>query len=79
MAEWTTTQCGADGCVEARCESGNCIEVRCDTGTCVEASAVGEETVAIRSNLAPQDVLRVTREEWVAFLLAVKSGEFDAV
>lgn len=69
MGEWITT----------RCESNSCVEVRCDTGSCVEASAIGEETVALRSNLAPHDQLRITRDEWVAFVAAVKEGQFDAI
>jgi hypothetical protein len=52
---------------------------RCDTANCVEATAIGDETVAIRSSLATQDTLRVTRDEWAAFLIAVKAGDFDTV
>ena len=70
MSEWVRTYC----------ESANsCIEVRCETGSCVEVSAIGEETVALRSTLALDDVWRITREEWVAFVEAVKAGQFDAL
>jgi hypothetical protein len=66
--------------IKTRCESANsCIEVRCETGNCVEVSAIGRETVALRSTLAPDDVWRVTREEWAAFVEAVKAGQFDAL
>jgi hypothetical protein len=71
--------------VRTRCESNSWVEVaevgaqRCDTGSCVEAAAVGTGTVAIRSSLAPLDKLRVTREEWTAFVASVKAGDFDTV
>jgi hypothetical protein len=52
---------------------------RCESGNCVEVSAIGEGTVALRSTDLPLDKLRVTRDEWVAFVAAVKAGEFDAI
>lgn len=51
----------------------------CESGGCVEVEAIGEDTVALRSTLAPHDVLRVTREEWAAFVERVKAGDFDVV
>lgn len=62
------------------CDTGSCVEVRCESGNCVQASApVVDGPVFLRSSLAPDDMLSVTRDEWDAFVLAVKAGEFDAV
>jgi hypothetical protein len=55
------------------------IRAFCESGGCVEVVAIGEDTVALRSTLAPQDVLRITREEWDALVVAVKGGVFDEV
>lgn len=55
------------------------VKAKCETNLCVEAVAIGEGTVAIRSTLAPSDILRVTREEWDAFVAGVKAGDFDTV
>jgi uncharacterized protein DUF397 len=46
---------------------------------CVEASAVAEHSVFLRSSLAPDDQLHLTRGEWDAFRTAVKAGHFDTV
>jgi len=51
----------------------------CDTANCIEVAAIGEGTVTLSSSNAPDDRLRVTREEWVAFVAAIKAGEFDNV
>ena len=51
----------------------------CETNCCVEVSAIGQDTVALVSTLAQGDILRVTREEWVAFVEAVKVGKFDDI
>lgn len=51
----------------------------CESGSCVQVDAIGEETVALRSTLAKDDILRITREEWLAFLIDVKAGHFDTV
>jgi hypothetical protein len=60
------------GWITTPCESANsCIEVL--------PPQIHVNTVAIRSALAPHDVLRVTREEWVAFVSAVKDGVFNEV
>lgn len=55
------------------------VRTRCGSGSCVEVSAVGEGTVAIRSSESPLDKLRITREEWVAFVVDVKAGHFDEI
>jgi len=68
--------------IRTRCESNSCVEVtdeRCDTGSCVEVTAVGTGTVAIRSSDLPLDKLRITRDEWLAFVASIKAGDFDAV
>ena len=58
-------------------ESGWRRAARCGTGACVEVAHDGD-SVMIRDSKAP-DVppQRYTREEFAAFLAAVKSGEFD--
>lgn len=55
------------------------VRTRCESGSCVEARAIGAGAVALRSSDLPLDKLRITREEWDAFLVAVKAGQFDAV
>jgi hypothetical protein len=50
----------------------------CDAGTCVEVAALGE-TVMIRSSVAPESALTITRAEWQAFLSGAKEGLFDHV
>jgi hypothetical protein len=53
---------------------------RCETGNCVEVSApVNGGAVFLRSSLAPDDMVAVTREEWDAFVVDVKAGRFDSV
>lgn len=49
---------------------------RCDTSACVEVATTGPH-VFLRSSLAPDGVLRVSREEWERFATGVKAGEFD--
>jgi len=62
------------------CGTGSCVEVSCESNSCVEASApVSGGTVFVRSSLAPEDMMAVTREEWDVFVAAVKAGQFDAV
>ena len=51
----------------------------CESGNCVQVSAIGADEVYLRSSLAVDDILRVTREEWEAFVEAVKAGEFDSI
>lgn len=49
---------------------------RCDVGTCVQIAARGG-TVMLRSSLAPDSTLAMTRAEWLEFLAAAKEGLFD--
>lgn len=80
MSEWMRTRCDTGSCIEARCDSANsCIEVRCETGNCVEVSAIGQGAVYLRSSLAPDVMLPVTRDEWDAFVASVKAGDFDTL
>ena len=52
---------------------------QCDGGACVEAAA-RDDTVIVRSSLDPDGAaLTLSRDEWRAFLLAAKAGQFDAV
>lgn len=49
----------------------------CSVGTCVEV-AVAEDGVAVRDAKAESGpVLQFTSDEWNAFLLGVRAGEFD--
>jgi hypothetical protein len=65
------------------CSGGDCVEwayVRssyCHSGGCLEVAAHDGE-VRIRDSKDPHSpVLRFTAEEWDAFLLGAKAGEFD--
>ena len=47
-------------------------------GSCVELAPLSEGRVAIRHSRAPEGpVLIYSRQEFVAFLLGTKDGEFD--
>jgi len=48
----------------------------CDSGACIEI-AVQEETVMVRSSLAPDVILPLMRAEWREFLAGAKEGLFD--
>ena len=52
------------------------LRARCDTSACVEVATTGPH-VYLRSSLAPDGVLRVSREEWERFATGVKAGDFD--
>jgi hypothetical protein len=52
---------------------------RCESGACVEVAAVAD-TIVIRSSFDPDGVqLRLSREEWDAFLGSARGGNFDSV
>jgi hypothetical protein len=47
-------------------------------GQCVEVAHLPEGQVCVRNSKDRHGhILRFTREEWVAFLLGAKAGEFD--
>lgn len=48
----------------------------CDGGTCVEVAAEGEE-ILVRTTVSPDAPIRLTRDEWSAFLASAKEGHFD--
>lgn len=49
-------------------------------GQCLEAAGLREGHVAIRNSKDPGGpVVRFTRDEWQAFLIGVKAGEFDTL
>jgi len=51
----------------------------CGETSCVEVS-VTRESIGVRdSKLSQSPVLSFTRDEWNAFVLGVKGGEFDLV
>lgn len=66
------------------CSGGGCVELNFVTSSyctlndgCVEA-ARGDEAVLLRDSKDPQSpILSFTRDEWAAFVLGVKAGEFD--
>lgn len=49
----------------------------CDTGTCVLVAIDGDDMLVRDSKEVDGPVLRFDRDEWAAFLLAAKDGEFD--
>ena len=48
----------------------------CDGGACVEVATAGEE-VLVRTTVSPDAPIRLTRDEWAAFLASAKEGHFD--
>jgi hypothetical protein len=48
----------------------------CDAGNCVEIAPQGED-VLVRSTMAPDALIRLTRQEWAEFLMAAKEGLLD--
>lgn len=53
-----------------------CAGKQCEGGACVEIAALGE-IVLMRSSIAPDPTLLMTRSEWREFLAAAKEGLFD--
>jgi Domain of unknown function (DUF397) len=47
-----------------------------DGGSCVEVANLGP-ALALRSSVNTHRILFLNRDEWEAFLLGVKDGEFD--
>jgi len=47
------------------CPSGSCVEVRYDS-----------TVILVRNTQAPGQNLRIDRDQWLAFVEAVKAGEF---
>jgi len=53
------------------------VRGRCDTSACIEIQALGEiPFIVFRSQ---QGSVLVSRDEWDAFVTAVKAGDFDTV
>lgn len=48
----------------------------CDSGACVELAAL-EDAVVLRSSVAPDATLTLSRAEWAEFLAGAKEGLFD--
>jgi hypothetical protein len=47
-------------------------------GNCVEVANLAGSTVGVRNSRDPQGpALRFTSDEWQAFLIGVRNGEFD--
>ena len=51
----------------------------CEAGSCVEVSLTAGSVGVRDSKFEGSPVLRFTAEEWNAFVMGVKSGEFDLV
>lgn len=71
--------CNDAACAEI-CESGACAEVAwktpCESAHCLETNHAGTG-VLLRASGAPDTVVTLTREEFSAFVGAVKAGEYD--
>jgi hypothetical protein len=50
----------------------------CSTGECVEVARDGD-AIVIRDSRDPALHLRYSRQEWRAFVLGVKAGDFDSL
>lgn len=88
-----SSRCDTSACVKvkfarsSRCESAGCVEVEfvkssgsAGNGNCVEVGSCdcnGSEVLVRDSKDPDGPVLRFTSEEWKAFTLGVKDGEFD--
>jgi Domain of unknown function (DUF397) len=48
----------------------------CEGGACVEVAVAGEE-VLVRTTVSPDAPIRLTWDEWSAFLASAKEGHFD--
>ena len=65
------------------CASGECVAVAfhsssfCAAGDCLEVARDGKSILVRDTKQPSQEPLRFTPEEWRAFLLGVKNGEFD--
>ena len=49
----------------------------CNLSACVEVSVTSDGRFAVRQSSRTDHVLYFTADEWHAFLLGVKAGEFD--
>ena len=50
--------------------------IPCEAGTCVEVAVRGED-VLLRSSVAPEVIVALSRAEWRTFLTGAKEGWFD--
>ncbi|GAA4563252.1 DUF397 domain-containing protein [Planotetraspora kaengkrachanensis] len=51
---------------------------RCGSSNCVEVAAFAQGTISMRDNKQKNSpVLEFSREEWRAFIAAVKTGDFE--
>jgi len=50
---------------------------RCGNSACVEVATLVEEVLVRDSKVVGGPVLHYTHGEWMAFVAAVKAGEFD--
>lgn len=48
----------------------------CGDSACVEVARL-HDVILVRSTTAPEKALTFTKEEWDAFLIGAKAGEFD--
>jgi hypothetical protein len=52
---------------------------RCDGGSCVEIGSRGESVLIRRSADSEGKIVTVSRDEWRAFVVGVKDGDFDSL
>lgn len=50
--------------------------VSCEGGACLEVAA-SNEVVMMRTSMAPDTIVRLSRDEWRQFLTSAKDGLFD--
>ena len=55
------------------------VAVNCDGGSCVQVAAAGEAIVLGDSKCPDGPFLSYSKDEWEAFVTAIKRGEFDGV
>lgn len=71
--------CDSAACVEV-CDTAARVELSwkkpCESAHCVE-TAQGGAGVLLRASGAPETMVELTREEFSAFVNAIKGGEYD--
>lgn len=62
------------------CNDSGCVEMTwqtpCESAHCLETATAGAG-VLLRASGAPETMVELTREEFSAFVQAVKAGEYD--
>lgn len=75
MNEWVrSSRCSSQGCVEVQFIKSTYSGT---DGSCVEVAASPEQILVRDSKDKEGAVLTFNPEEWTAFILGAKAGEFD--